>query len=58
MEKDKLIFSELGEIKEGPIRKHYFLTELGFTAYNILKLNWDYFYQIIQKVNKTTEELQ
>lgn len=58
MEQDNLIFSELGESKEGPIRKHYFLTELGFEACNLLKMNWDYYYGILQKVNKKTEELQ
>ena len=58
MEQDQLIFSELGQSIDGPIRKHYFLTEMGFTAYNLLKRNWKYYFEIIQNVNKNTEELQ
>jgi len=58
MEQDKLIFSELGKSIDGPIRKHYFLTELGFKSYDLLKRNWNYYFEIIQNVNNNTEELQ
>ena len=50
LEQNDLIFSQIGARSDGPPRKHFFITQNGLRAYEDLKLNWEYYHALVQKI--------